>query len=62
MLRVHQDLRQLFTVPAAVLLSVDLVATTSLQNEMVYQIASAYGMDLHDSTRKGEVITIFGLD
>ena len=46
---------------AAVLFSVDLVATTSLQAEMVYQIASAYGMDLHDSTRKGEVIAIFGL-
>ena len=46
---------------AAVLFSVDLVATTSLQAEMVYQIASAYGMDLHNSTRKGEVIAIFGL-
>ena len=46
---------------AAVLFSVDLVTTTSLQAEMVYQIAGAYGMDLYDSTRKGEVIAIFGL-
>jgi uncharacterized protein (DUF697 family) len=28
---------------------------------MIYQIASAYGLDLKDSTRKGEVLAIFGL-
>ncbi|MEE3716714.1 EcsC family protein [Tumidithrix elongata RA019] len=46
---------------AAALFAVDLAATTSLQAEMVYQIASAYGMDLKDPTRKGEVVAVFGL-
>ncbi len=46
---------------AAALFAVDLAATTSLQAEMVYQIACAYGMDLKDPTRKGEVIAVFGL-
>jgi uncharacterized protein (DUF697 family) len=46
---------------AAALLAVDLAATTQLQSEMVYQIASAYGLDLQDPARKGEVIAIFGL-
>lgn len=46
---------------AATLFAVDLAATTLLQAEMVYQIAAAYGLDLKDSTRKGEVLAIFGL-
>lgn len=46
---------------AVPLFSLDLIATTSLQAEMVYQIACAYGMDLQDSTRKGEVVAVFGL-
>ena len=46
---------------AAALFAVDLAATTRLQAEMVYQIASAYGLDLQDSARKGEVLAIFGL-
>ncbi|AFY52723.1 uncharacterized protein associated with GTPases [Rivularia sp. PCC 7116] len=46
---------------AAALLAVDLAATTELQSEMVYQIASIYGLDLQDSARKGEVLAIFGL-
>ncbi|MDF5715129.1 MAG: hypothetical protein PUP93_14900 [Rhizonema sp. NSF051] len=46
---------------ALALLAVDLTATTKLQSEMVYQIAYAYGLDLQDSTRKGEVLAIFGL-
>jgi uncharacterized protein (DUF697 family) len=46
---------------AAALFSVDLIATTSLQAEMVYQIACAYGMDLKDPARKGEVVAVFGL-
>ncbi|MBV6624969.1 MAG: hypothetical protein KI793_18915 [Rivularia sp. (in: Bacteria)] len=46
---------------AAALLAVDLAATTELQSEMVYQIASIYGLDLQDPTRKGEVLAIFGL-
>lgn len=46
---------------ALALLAVDLAATTRLQAEMVYQIAAAYGLDLKDSARKGEVLGIFGL-
>ncbi|HYW20024.1 MAG TPA: hypothetical protein VE956_12075 [Nodularia sp. (in: cyanobacteria)] len=46
---------------AAALLAVDLAATTKLQSEMLYQIAAAYGLDLKDSARKGEVLAIFGL-
>jgi uncharacterized protein (DUF697 family) len=46
---------------AAALLAVDLAATTALQTEMVYQIAAAYGLDLNDPARKGEVLAIFGL-
>ncbi|MEC4884384.1 MAG: hypothetical protein SAL70_24130 [Scytonema sp. PMC 1070.18] len=46
---------------AAALLAIDLAATTELQSEMVYQIAAAYGLDLKDPARKGEVLAIFGL-
>jgi uncharacterized protein (DUF697 family) len=46
---------------AAALLAVDMAATTALQTEMVYQIAAAYGLDLEDPDRKGEVLAIFGL-
>ncbi len=46
---------------AAALLAVDLAATTRLQAEMAYQIAAAYGLDLRDPARKGEVVAIFGL-
>lgn len=46
---------------AVALLAVDLAATTTLQTEMLYQIAAAYGMDLHDPSRKGEILGIFGL-
>ena len=46
---------------ALALLTVDLAATTLLQSEMVYQIAAAYGLDLKDPARKGEVLGIFGL-
>jgi len=46
---------------AAALLAVDLAATTQLQSEMVYQIASIYGLNLKDPARKGEVLAIFGL-
>lgn len=46
---------------ALALLAVDLAATTKLQAEMVYQIASVYGLDLRDPARKGEVLGIFGL-
>ena len=46
---------------ATALLAVDFAATTELQSEMVYQIASIYGLNLQDSARKGEVLAIFGL-
>ncbi|MBD2360203.1 hypothetical protein H6G36_03145 [Anabaena minutissima FACHB-250] len=46
---------------ATALLAVDLAATMKLQTEMLYQIAAAYGLDLKDSSRKGELLTIFGL-
>lgn len=46
---------------AALLFTVDLSANTAVQAEMVYQIASAYGLDLQDPARKGEIIGIFGL-
>lgn len=46
---------------AMALLAVDLATTSLLQAEMVYQIAAAYGLDLKDPARKGEVLAIFGL-
>jgi len=46
---------------ALALLAIDLAATTELQSEMVYQIASVYGLDLKEPARKGEVLGIFGL-
>lgn len=46
---------------ATALLALDLAATTALQTELVYEIAAAYGLDLNDPERKGEVLGIFGL-
>lgn len=46
---------------ALALLAVDVALTTVLQAEMIYQIAAAYGLDLKDPARKGEVLAIFGL-
>lgn len=46
---------------AVALLAIDLAATTTLQTELVYEIAATYGLDLHDPARKGEVLAIFGL-
>lgn len=46
---------------AAAMFAVDLAATTAIQAEMGYQIAAAYGLDLHDPARKGEILAIFGL-
>lgn len=46
---------------AVALLAIDLVATTKLQSEMLYQIAADYGLDLKDPSRKGEILAIFGL-
>lgn len=46
---------------ALALLAVDLVAVTKLQAEMVYRIAAAYGFDVTDPVRRGEVIAIYAL-
>jgi uncharacterized protein (DUF697 family) len=46
---------------AIALLAVDLATTSALQTEMVYQIAAAYGLNLNDPARKGEILAIFGL-
>lgn len=46
---------------AIALLAVDLATTSALQTEMIYQIAAAYGLDLQDPARKGEILAIFGL-
>ena len=46
---------------AALFLGLELIATTKLQTEMVYEIAAAYGLDLEDPARRGEAIAIFGL-
>jgi uncharacterized protein (DUF697 family) len=46
---------------AVALFAIDLTATTKLQSEMLYQIASVYGLDLKDPARKGEILAIFGL-
>lgn len=46
---------------ALTFLAIDLAATTKLQSEMVYEIASVYGLDLKDPARRGEVLAIFGL-
>lgn len=46
---------------AVAFLALDLAATTALQTALVYEIAAAYGLNLRDSARKGEVLAIFGL-
>ncbi|MEO1069649.1 MAG: EcsC family protein, partial [Cyanobacteria bacterium J06638_6] len=46
---------------AAAMIAVDLAATTAIQAEMGYQIACAYGFDVHDEERKGEILSIFAL-
>lgn len=46
---------------ALTLFAVDIAAITTLQAEMVYRIAAAYGFSLKDPTRRGEVLAIFAL-
>lgn len=46
---------------ALALLAIDLAATTAIQAEMVYQIAAAYGFDLKEPARKGELVLVLGL-
>lgn len=46
---------------AALFLGIELIATTKLQTEMIYEIAAAYGLDLNEPARRGEALAIFGL-
>ena len=46
---------------AALFLGIELIATTKLQTEMIYEIAAAYGLNLSEPARRGEVLAIFGL-
>ncbi|MBT9312920.1 EcsC family protein [Leptothoe kymatousa] len=46
---------------ATALFALDFAVTMSLQAELVYQIAAAYGLGLENPARKGEVLAIFGL-
>lgn len=46
---------------AVAFLALDIAATTALQTALVYEIAAAYGLNLRDPARKGEVLAIFGL-
>ncbi|MBE9168711.1 hypothetical protein IQ238_14750 [Pleurocapsales cyanobacterium LEGE 06147] len=46
---------------AAAMLGIELVAIAKLQAEMVYEIAAAYGLDIKEPARRGEVLAIYGL-
>lgn len=46
---------------AALFLGIEVIATTKLQTEMVYEVAAAYGLNLNDPARRGEALAIFGL-
>lgn len=46
---------------ALLLLAVDFGAIAALQAEMIYRIAAIYGFSMTDSTRRGEVLAIWGL-
>ena len=45
---------------AVPLLALDMATTALLQAELVFQIAAAYGLDLKDPARKGEMLAVFG--
>lgn len=44
---------------ALTLFAVDIAALSSLQAGMLYHIAAVYGFDLHEPTRRGEVLAIY---
>ncbi len=46
---------------AAAMLGIELATTAKLQAEMIYEIAGAYGLELNEPARRGEVLAIFGL-
>ncbi|MEW5819741.1 MAG: EcsC family protein [Cyanobacteriota bacterium] len=39
----------------------DFITSTAAQAELIYEIAMVYGLDLEDTTRKGEVLTLIAL-
>jgi uncharacterized protein (DUF697 family) len=43
------------------LFAIDVAAVTALQAEMVYRIAALYGFSVHEPTRRGEVLALWGL-
>ncbi|MFM7424476.1 MAG: hypothetical protein ACKO7W_05695 [Elainella sp.] len=43
------------------LFAVDVAAVTALQAEMVYRIAALHGFSVHEPTRRGEVLALWGL-
>ena len=45
---------------AVPLLALDIATTALLQAELVFQIAAAYGLNLKDPARKGEMLAVFG--
>lgn len=48
--------------PLAVsMLALDIAAVTALQADMVYRIAAIYGFSVHEPTRRGEVLALWGL-
>ncbi len=46
---------------AVTLLAIDIAAVTALQAAMVYRIAAVYGFSVHEPTRRGEVLALWGL-
>jgi len=46
---------------ATVLFAVDIGAIAALQAEMIYKIAAIYGFSAEDTSRRGEVLAIWGL-
>ncbi len=42
-------------------IALDIITTLKLQTELVYEIACAYGLDLNDPERKGELLWVLAL-
>lgn len=51
-----------FIPPLAIaFLGLELATLFKFQAEMIYQVAAAYGLDLNDTARRGEVLAVLGL-
>jgi uncharacterized protein (DUF697 family) len=46
---------------ATILFAVDIGAIAALQAEMIYKIAAIYGFSAEDTSRRGEVLAIWGI-